>query len=206
MDQEFIDNKKTKDLAQINTIQAIELPFLNITTKLSPEDQEFIENEVIPLGIIQNIQSRFSLFSEEWHEFFQGQDKKETAFSAKINYKFFFFENQNISFQNKLITNTYKSNDNFFVKVNESRKEVILTDGEVIKNEKKILKTADDMYKETYQDLELINPTYLVILNREKKTNPYGRWEHHDEISIYMNDRIKLDYLRMYLGSSVTSF
>jgi len=206
MDQEIIDTTKTKDLAQTNTIQAIELPSLNIITKLSKKDLEFIENEVLPLVFVQNIKTRFSLFSEEWKEYFNGEEKKEIAVSTKIAYKYYLLQNQNVTFQNKLTSNVYSSYDNFKVIVNEARKEVIFTDGEVLKNEKKILSSADDLFKEIYQDIEIINPSYMVVLNREKKTNPYGRWEHHDEIQFFMQDRIKLDYLRMYLGSISTSF
>lgn len=201
MDQEFIDNKKTKDLAQTESIQAVELPYLNIINELSPKDIEFIENDVLPYSLLKNIQNDFALFSEEWQEFFHGIEKKETAFSADITYKFYHLQSPNLSFQNKLISNVYKSSDNFIIKVNESRKEVILTDGEVVKNEKRVLKSADEFFSEIYQNIQLFNTSFLVVLDRKKVTNQFGKWEHHDEYQIYMTDRIKLDYLRMYLGS-----
>ena len=202
MDQEFVNNKTTKDLAQISTIPAIELPPLNIITKLSSEDMEYLENEVIPFAILKNISNQFIDFSEEWTEFFNSEIKKETSKSSKIGFRFFHLQGQSFNFKNKLISNKYQSKENYEVLVNEARREVILTDGEVVKNEKKIIKSADDLFSETYQDLQVFNLSYLIVLDREKKTNPFGRWEHHDVISIYMSDRIKLDYLRMYIGST----
>jgi len=201
MDQEFVDNKITKDLAHSDTIPAIELPSLNIITTLSSCDVEYIENEVIPYSILKNIENKFEDFSEEWIEYFQGIEKREVSKSSKIEFKFYLLQNQNVSFRNKLITNTYQSNDNYQIRVNEYRNEVILTDGEVLKNDKKEMKTSDEHFFEKHQDLQILNASYIVVIERNKRVTPFGRWEHHDTIKVYMIDRMKIDYLRMYIGS-----
>lgn len=201
MDQEVVDNKITKDLAHSNIIPALELPSLKIISTLSSVDLEYLEHEVIPYSLLKNIQNKFEDFSEEWLEFFEGNEKRVVAKSEKIEFKFFQLIETNITYRNNLISNTYHSNDNFKIIVRESRKEVILTDGEVIKGEKKEIRSADDFFIEKYQDIQIFNPTFIVLLERNKKTSPYGRWEHHDEIKIFMKDRMKLDYLRMYIGS-----
>lgn len=201
MDQEVVDNKITKDLAHSENIPALELPSFNIVTTLSRYDLEYIENEVIPFSILKNIENKFSDFSEVWVEHFEGLEKRQVSNSEKLEFNFFHLYSNNLNYRNSLITNTYHSKDNYKIKVSESRKELILTDGEVIKQDKIEIKSSDDFFTENYQDIQVFNPTYVVILERSKKTSPYGRWGHHDTLKIYMKDRMKLDYLRLYIGS-----
>ncbi|NBO17525.1 MAG: hypothetical protein EBV07_01380 [Proteobacteria bacterium] len=201
MDQEVVDNKITKDLAQTGTLPAVELPCINIVTKLSQEDLDYIENEIIPFAILKNIKDNFVEFSEEWVEIYNGIPKTELSKSNKISFRFFHLHSQNIYYKNRLISNTYQTSDNYQIIAIEARKEVLKTDGDVLKNEKKEIKSSDGFFRESFQEIEIFNLSYLIILDREKKTNPYGRWEHFDEILIYMTDRMKLDYLRMYIGS-----
>ncbi len=201
MDQEVVDNKITKNLAHSNQISAIELPSLNIVTNLSSQDLEYIENEVIPYSIFKHLENRFSDFSEEWHEITEEGIINKTAKSSKVLFRFFHLKSINANFKNKLITNIYQSKDTYKIKAHEYRNEVIITDGEVFKSEKNEIKSVDNCFIETHQEIEIFNASYLVTLNREKKTTPFGKWEHHDEIHFFMMDRIKLDYLRMYIGS-----
>ena len=190
-----------KMIESINPISAKELPALEIKSKLKEEDLVYIEHEVIPFSILNQIKSNFELFSEEWVEFHNQEESKKTAKSEEIEYRFFHLENSNFIFRNKLIQNTYFARDGFTLKVNESRKELLLTDGEIFKHEKTNISSQDGNYQETEQIVGVFNASFTVILNREKITNSYGKWAHKDVIEIYMNERTKLDYLRLYLSS-----
>jgi hypothetical protein len=190
-----------KMIESINPISAKELPALEIKSKLKEEDLVYIEHEVIPFSILNQIKSNFELFSEEWVEFHNQEESKKTAKSEEIEYRFFHLENSNFIFKNKLIQNTYFARDGFTLKVNESRKELLLTDGEIFKHEKTNISSQDGNYQETEQIVGVFNASFTVILNREKITNSYGKWAHKDLIEIYMNERTKLDYLRLYLSS-----
>jgi len=190
-----------KMIESINPISAKELPALEIKSKLKEEDLVYIEHEVIPFSILNQIKSNFELFSEEWVEFHNQEESKKTAKSEEIEYRFFHLENSNFIFKNKLIQNTYFARDGFTLKVNESRKELLLTDGEIFKHEKTNISSQDGNYQETEQIVGVFNASFTVILNREKITNSYGKWAHKDVIEIYMNERTKLDYLRLYLSS-----
>jgi hypothetical protein len=190
-----------KMIESINPISAKELPALEIKSKLKEEDLVYIEHEIIPFSILNQIKSNFELFSEEWVEFHNQEESKKTAKSEEIEYRFFHLENSNFIFRNKLIQNTYFARDGFTLKVNESRKELLLTDGEIFKHEKTNISSQDGNYQETEQIVGVFNASFTVILNREKITNSYGKWAHKDVIEIYMNERTKLDYLRLYLSS-----
>jgi hypothetical protein len=198
-----MDNKidVIKMIESINPISAKELPALEIKSKLKEEDLVYIEHEVIPFSILNHIKSDFELFSEEWTEFVNEEEHRRTAKSGKVEYKFFQLENNNFIYKNKLIQNTYFAEDGFKVRVNEIRKELILTDGEIFKHEKTSITSQDGNYQETDQIIGVFNASFTVILNREKLTNVYGKWAHKDVIEIYMNERTKLDYLRFYLSS-----
>ena len=190
-----------KMIESINPISAKELPALEIKSKLKEEDLVYIEHEVIPFSILNQIKSNFELFSEEWVEFHNQEESKKTAKSELIEYRFFHLENSNFIFKNKLIQNTYFARDGFTLKVNESRKELLLTDGEIFKHEKTNSSSQDGNYQETDQIVGVFNASFTVILDREKITNIFGKWAHKDVIEIYMNERTKLDYLRLYLSS-----
>jgi hypothetical protein len=190
-----------KMIESINPISAKELPALEIKSKLKEEDLVYIEHEVIPFSILNQIKSNFELFSEEWVEFHNQEESKKTAKSELIEYRFFHLENSNFIFKNKLIQNTYFARDGFTLKVNESRKELLLTDGEIFKHEKTTSSSQDGNYQETDQIVGVFNASFTVILDREKITNTFGKWAHKDVIEIYMNERTKLDYLRLYLSS-----
>ena len=188
-------------IESINPISAKELPALEIKSKLKEEDLVYIEHEVIPFSILNQIKSNFELFSEEWVEFHNQEESKKTAKSELIEYRFFHLENSNFIFKNKLIQNTYFAEDGFKVRVNEIRKELLLTDGEIFKHEKTTSSSQDRNYQETEQIVGVFNASFTVILDREKITNIFGKWAHKDVIEIYMNERTKLDYLRLYLSS-----
>ena len=190
-----------KMIESINPISAKELPALEIKSKLKEEDLVYIEHEVIPFSILNQIKSNFELFSEEWVEFHNQEESKKTAKSELIEYRFFHLENSNFIFKNKLIQNTYFAEDGFKVRVNEIRKELLLTDGEIFKHEKTTSSSQDRNYQETEQIVGVFNASFTVILDREKITNIFGKWAHKDVIEIYMNERTKLDYLRLYLSS-----
>ena len=190
-----------KMIESINPISAKELPALEIKSKLKEEDLVYIEHEVIPFSILNQIKSNFELFSEEWVEFHNQEESKKTAKSEIIEYRFFHLENSNFIFKNKLIQNTYFAEDGFKVRVNEIRKELLLTDGEIFKHEKTTSSSQDRNYQETEQIVGVFNASFTVILDREKITNIFGKWAHKDVIEIYMNERTKLDYLRLYLSS-----
>ena len=72
-----------KMIESINPISAKELPALEIKSKLKEEDLVYIEHEVIPFSILNQIKSNFELFSEEWVEFHNQEESK--IYLIKVN-------------------------------------------------------------------------------------------------------------------------
>lgn len=185
--------------AQNGSIFAKELKPLELKSALEYEDIQYIEEEIIPYCILIHLENKFESFSEEWIEIKEGYEESKVAKSSNISFKFFHLENKDFSFKNTLTKNTYESNDNYKFLVVEKREELIITDGEVSKNNPHTNHSSDHRYFESTRNLEVKNATLAVILRRNKTENLMGKWRHEDQIEIYMSDRYRLDYLRLYL-------
>jgi hypothetical protein len=175
-----------------------EIERIRHTERLSDELREFLENHLIPKALKKHLLSRFSDFSEECEETFQGETKKLTFRSSKVNFKFYHLATEKLEFHNTLITSAHRSHEGHVLKIVDHRDEVLMTDGYFQKHEKNHSEIEGYFIKKAKQKITVENANYIVILRRKRVKNDESLLEHHDDIEIHVKDRKILDSVMLY--------
>ncbi len=155
----------------------------------------------LPDLLVNHIKNDFNDFSEEWVEINKLGKTIKTQRSVNKVYVIKKIESEVFEYENLLVSCYFHNPNGEEVMINDTRYEVIITDGEVDKKETQTSQNHDDYTTFRKQKVIVTQPTIVVVLKRQRQKNEKKILEHTDTIEIHLRGENIINTIKNYLES-----